>query len=91
MNLFNKIKTSLIKSEENNFKYLYGLLKNESEIDLKTDIVLDDSEIDEFKEGIKIDRNNVVINGNGHVIDGKNIARIFDITSCHFAVQQDPV
>ena len=87
MNLFNKIKTSLIKSEENNFKYLYGLLKNESEIDLKTDIVLDDSEIDEFKEGIKIDRNNVVINGNGHVIDGKNIARIFDITGKNVALK----
>ena len=31
--------------------------------------------------GILIDRDNFVINGNGHTIDGKNLSRIFNITA----------
>ena len=34
----------------------------------------------DFTEGIIINRDNFIIEGNGHIIDGKSLARIFNIT-----------
>lgn len=61
------------------FKYLDGRIHKENNIRLKSDIVLDEGEFDDYAEGIRIDVDGLVIDGNGHVIDAKNRASIFKI------------
>ena len=51
------------------------------EINLEYDISLHESEKDFFEGGIEINRDNLKINGNGHVIDACEFSRIFYITS----------
>ena len=81
MGLFDKIKTSIkSSSNENNFTYLSKLIKKEKEINLNRDIILGDEEIEEFINGIEISGDSLVINGNGHFIDGRNKVRIFEIS-----------
>lgn len=81
MSLFKKIRKSLVGVEKNTFKHLSKLIENESEIILDADFTLDESEIDEFRNGIRISRTDIVINGNGHAIDAKGNARIFEIAA----------
>ena len=64
-----------------NFKYLESLLQNASIISLTSDIVLDGDECEEFKSGIELARNGITIEGNGHTIDARNAARIFEVKS----------
>ena len=62
----------------NNFNYLYDLIHSESkEIALDSDIILSEEEESQFLEGIKLDKDNLHIDGNGHFIDAKNSTRIF--------------
>lgn len=66
-------------SKHKNFKYLNNLIqKGEKEIILDFDIILDEDEKETYLDGIKIGRE-VTIDANGHFIDGKNNARIFDV------------
>ena len=63
-----------------NFKYLdYLIHSGEKEIVLDSDIVFEDGEESEYYEGIKIDVNDLTIDGKGHVIDACTKGRIFDI------------
>ena len=61
-----------------NFKYLQDLINNSNQevITLDADITLDDDEYTIFKDGIKIDEDNIIIEGNGFSIDAKNKTRI---------------
>lgn len=55
-----------------NFKYLDDLIHcGEKEIILDLDIVLDKNEIGKYKDGIKLDIDDLIIDGNGHAIDAK--------------------
>ena len=56
---------------------LANLIKTSSEIKLEKDYAYNGSEI---KDGIVIDKN-IVIDGDGHSIDGGKLARIFNITA----------
>ena len=47
-------------------------------INLDTDYIYEDNDGEDFKDGIKIVRD-LTINGNGHTIDGKGMARIFHV------------
>lgn len=65
-----------------NFKYLDNLIKASSkEIVLDADIILDDEEELKYAYGIRIERDDLIINGKGHFIDAKTKARIFSISS----------
>ena len=67
-------------SKENNFTFLKELIENsENEINLNSDIILDESEIANFINGILINGIEVTINGNGHYIDAKSKASIFQV------------
>lgn len=68
---------------KNNFKYLDELinLQDNSEIALSCDIVVGNDEHDYFDNGIEIKRDNIVIDGNGHTIDGNLKSSIFKIES----------
>ena len=54
---------------------------NNSEINLNLDYAYTDGD-SSFKDGIEITRD-LTINGNGHIIDGKNQSRIFKISGCN--------
>ena len=65
-----------------NFKYLDDLIHNTvKEIVLDSDIVLSSGEESEYFEGIKLDVDDIVIDGNGHAVDACGKARIFLCTS----------
>lgn len=73
-----------VLSDNNNFKSLNRLVsEGPLEIRLENDIKIDvhKGEDDEFTEGIVIDRDFVVIDGQGHTIDGQSKARIFKVTA----------
>ena len=65
------------------FTYLDDLIHDDkNQITLKHDIILSyDDIMKKYPKNICIDVDNLVIDGNGHVIDGKNFARIFYVTS----------
>ena len=63
------------------FRYLNDLIqKGENEINLDSDIIFDEVEKEEFKKGIEIASDNLVINGNNHDIDARELTCIFNIT-----------
>ena len=61
------------------FKYLDELMHENDNVALTHDICLDDDEIDDYTDGIKIDVNDLVIDGQNHVIDAKGKVSIFKI------------
>ena len=63
------------------FSHLEDLINENEEINLEFDIILHEGEKDFFEGGIEISKDNLKINGNGHVIDACEFSRIFYITS----------
>ena len=63
------------------FKYLDELIHSGAkEIVLDSNVILDDGEDDEYLEGIRLDVDDVTINGDGHTIDARGKARMFECT-----------
>lgn len=63
-----------------NFSELQELIKcGKKRITLTEDVILDDFEAENFKNGIEIKADEFVIDGNGHVIDGNRKALVFEI------------
>ena len=70
-----------------NFKYLDDLIHSGAkEIILDSDIVLSDGEESEYKDGIKLDMDDLTINGNGHTIDAGNQSAIFGINAVNVTI-----
>ena len=57
-----------------------------SQIELYDDYTFDKTTDGNFKNGISINQSNLVINGNGHVIDAKSQARIFTINASNVTI-----
>ena len=71
-----------------NFRYLDDLIHSGAkEIALHSDIVLGYLEKSEYNNGIRLDVDNMVIDGNGHTIDAKGKARIFLSTGKGIEIQ----
>ena len=65
-------------TQARNFKYLDDLIHSGvKEIVLDSDINLDADEKSKYKKGIKLDVDNLVIDGAGHALDANKQARIF--------------
>ncbi|SDA49145.1 right-handed parallel beta-helix repeat-containing protein [Methanobrevibacter millerae] len=62
-----------------NFKYLDDLIHSEKNIVLNSNVRLDDDEAGDYADGIKIDVDDLVLDGNNHYIDADNKASIFKI------------
>lgn len=63
------------------FRYFDGLIHSGAkEIVLDSDIVLGNGEQSEYGDGIRLDVDGIVIDGNGHKVDAKHEARIFECT-----------
>ena len=71
-----------------NFKYLDDLIHCGSQsIDLDFDIKLEDLEKSEYANGINLDVDGFVIEGNKHSIDANNLTRIFNITGKNILIK----
>lgn len=68
------------KEDSKNFKYLDLLVHSgKKEIFLDSDIVLDVDEESIYLDGIRLNVDDLIINGNGHVINARGKTRIFTI------------
>ena len=73
---------------QNNFKYLDELIQSGAkEIVLDSDIVLSDGEESEYKNGIKLDVDDLTIDGNGYSVDANGKARIFHCTGKNITIK----
>ena len=71
-----------------NFRYLDDLIHSgANEIVLDSDIVLGDGEESEYEDGIKLDVDDLAIDGNGHSIKAQGKARIFCCTGKNITVK----
>ena len=69
------------QKEQYDFKYLDELIHGgQVNIDLNFDVLLDDSEQNDFNEGILLDVDDMTINGNNHIVDARKFSRVFHIT-----------
>ena len=69
------------RNELKSFSFLkYKIESAEYELNLSSDFVFDDKYDSAFVDGIPISRP-ITINGNGHVLDAKNLSRVFYINS----------
>ena len=72
-----------------NFEYLDNLIHSGmKEIVLDSDIVLGDGEKSEYKDGIRLDVDDLTIDGNGHKIDAQKKTRIFDCTAKNITIKK---
>ncbi|WP_407432373.1 C1 family peptidase [Methanobrevibacter sp.] len=77
-----------VVSSGENFKTLQNEInKNENSMDITQDYKFSNSSDYELNDGILIDKSNIVINGNGHSIDGANQSRIFNITGKNVTIK----
>ena len=73
---------------EKNFKYLDDLIHSGAkEIVLDSDIVLCDEEESEYLDGVELDVDDFVIDGNGHTIDAQCLTRIFCCTGKNITIR----
>lgn len=71
-----------------NFKYLDELVHSgENKISLTSDIALDDGEISNYKKGIELDIDDLIIDGRGHTIDACGSSRIFKCTGKNVTIK----
>ena len=71
-----------------NFKYLDNLIHSGAkEIVLDTDIVLGSDEKSQYLNGIKLDVDDLAIDGNGHAIDALGLTRIFYCTGKNVTIK----
>lgn len=62
-----------------NFTYLEDAIHSGGNVSLNSNILIDDEEILHYRDGIKIDVDDLTIDGNNHSIDADNSASIFKI------------
>jgi len=69
-------------SEKRNFRYLDDLIHcGKNEIVLDSNIVLDTQEEEKYNDGIPVDIDNIVIDGEHHEIDARDLTRIFNVSA----------
>ena len=79
-----------LKNNQKDFTYLNELINAETnEIKLENDIILniENNEQKTFENGIEIDRDNLVIDGNGHTIDAQGKTRIFHCSGKNITIK----
>ena len=85
MGFFDRFKNS---SKPKKFKYLDKLIHSGvKEIILDSDIVLGGREEKKYLEGIKLDVDDLIIDGNGHAIDAQGLTRIFHCTGKNIIIK----
>ena len=73
---------------QRDFKYLDDLIHSrEKEIVLDSDIVLNESEVPQYLEGISLDVDDLIIDGGGFTVDACGKARIFNSTARNITIK----
>lgn len=86
MGLYNEIKKAF--KSTNNFTFLDEIIHSgQKEIKIEDDIILEEGEEKKYREGIFIDADDLIIDGNGHVIDARGQGRIFKIMADNFIIK----
>lgn len=68
-------------SAEGNYSSLYNVIdSSQNSCELTQDYAYNDTTDDDLKSGIMIQKDNFVLNGNGHTIDAANQSRVFSIS-----------
>ena len=76
------------ENQLSSFEYLYYLISSTvNTLDLEYDFAFNETTDNAFIDGIEIYNDGITINGNNHVIDGKNLARIFKIPGYHVTLK----
>lgn len=71
-----------------NFQQLAELIKSDVEkITLTEDVILDECEEHDFRCGIQIKRDNVIIDGKCHAVDGKNKVSLLNVKSFNVTLE----
>ena len=71
-----------IMVEVKSFQYLDNLIHSgEKEVSMEYDIILEEDEEEKYNEGITLDVQDLILDGNGHSIDAQEKSRIFNIKS----------
>lgn len=70
-----------------NFKYLDDLIHSEKSVILSSNVGLDDDEAEDYSDGIKIDVDDLVFDGNNHIIDADNKVPIFKINAKNVVIK----
>ena len=78
---------NLVSSGENFTTLQNEIDKSENCIEIQEDYKFSNSSDHELNKGILINKSNIVINGNGHTIDGSNQSRIFNITGKNVTIK----
>lgn len=71
------------------FEYLnYKTASTYKTLKLENDFAFDESEDAKFIDGIRIFKNNIIVDGNNHIIDTKNLAKlVFNVTGENVTLQ----
>ena len=77
--------TNDFKSTFNNLNYVISRSKNYAL--LNQNYTFDSAHDMEYVNGIEIHRNNLIIDGNNHIINGTSLARIFNVTGKNITFQ----
>ena len=73
---------------ENGFRHMEDLINGDSEIvTLDCDIHMHESERFQYPEGIELHGNNLVIDGQNHIIDANKLSRIFKIDGTNITLK----
>jgi len=62
------------------FSFLEECIRNKSKVLLEYDILIDENEQDFFEGGIELNQDDLILDGQNHIIDANNLTRIFYIT-----------
>ena len=84
----NKEEVNEEQTQVKNFKYLDNLIHSGvKEIVLDADIALDDGEESQYLDGIRLDVDDIVIDGADHTIDARGKTRIFQCSSNNIIIK----
>ena len=82
-----EIKFDVREEGDDSFSALQKLINKNDEITLNKNYHYTPELDAPYMNGIKVNRSNIIINGNGFKIDGKNMSRIFNINSSNITIK----
>lgn len=71
-----------------NFKEFEQLINSGAEeINLTEDVILEDFEEEDYKAGIEINKDNLIVDGNGHTIDGNKKTPLLNVNASNVTLK----
>ncbi|WP_409199684.1 hypothetical protein [Methanobrevibacter sp. DSM 116169] len=80
----------VIEFDKNTFTELDNIVQSSNEgdiIEFKNNLTVQSDEKDKYLNGIEINKNNIIIDGNGYAISGDNSVKLFKITGNNITIK----